>query len=105
MDHLKKENKDKFKTQFGKWDANMTKSKVSSLEALYKKLHADIRKSPDRVKTERKIAPVRKVISKDKALVQEDSKKRKWTTLRRLTKEQRAARVVAKIQAATSKKA
>jgi len=52
MDHLKKENKDKFKTQFSKWDANLTKSKVSSLEALYKKLHADIRKSPARVKAE-----------------------------------------------------
>jgi len=105
MDHLKKENKDRFKAQFGKWDANLTKAKVTSLEALYKKLHADIRKSPDRVKTEKKQAPVRKVISKDKGLVQEDSKKRKWTTQRRLTKEQRAERVRVKIQTAVSKKA
>ena len=106
MDHLKKENKDRYKTQFNRWETTLTKAKVSSLEALYKKLHADIRKDPKRVKTERKIAVVRKTISRDiKGHVQQDSKNRKWTIARRLTKEQRAERVRVKIQNAITKKA
>lgn len=106
MDHLKKSNKDRFKTQFNKWNATLTKAKLSNLEALYKKLHADIRKSPQKVKSDKKTAPVRKTISKDvKGHVQQDSKNRKWTTARRLTKEQRAERVRARIQHAISKKA
>lgn len=105
MDHLKKENKDRFKKQFSKWDATLTKAKVTSLEALYKKLHADIRKGPQRVKPDKKAA-VRKTISKDhKGHVQQDSKNRKWTILRRLTREQRNERVKTKIQNAMTKKA
>lgn len=65
MDLLKKENKEKYKTQFNKWDVVITKNKVNNLEALYKKIHADIRKGPQRPKKEKK-APVRKVISKEK---------------------------------------
>jgi len=39
MDILKKDNKERFKKQFNKWEACLTKAKVSNLEALYKKLH------------------------------------------------------------------
>lgn len=105
MDHLKKENKDRFKKQFSKWDATLTKAKATSLEAVYKKLHADIRKGPQRAKADKKAA-VRKTISKDaKGHVQQDSKNRKWTILRRLTREQRKQRVITKIQNAATKKA
>jgi len=56
------------------------------LEAFYKKIHNEIRKAPKKVKVERKNAPVRKVISKDKGLIQEDSKKRKWIRNKKLTR-------------------
>jgi large subunit ribosomal protein L5e len=102
MDHLKKENKDKYKATFSKWDLALTKNKITSLEALYKKVHAEIRKGPKRVKAEKK-APVRKIISKDKGLQQQDSKGRKWIRQQRLSNEQRKERVRAKIQAALTK--
>lgn len=75
MDILKKEKKEKYEKIFKNWDKCLQKNKVSNLEALYKKLHSDIRKNPKKVKTERKKAPVKKIISKDKfAIVREDSK-------------------------------
>jgi large subunit ribosomal protein L5e len=49
-DLLKKENKDRFKRQFSKWEANLTKVKAANFEALYKKVHAEIRKAPQRPK-------------------------------------------------------
>lgn len=101
MDQLKKENKDRYNKQFSKWDAALTKAKANNLEALYKRVHQEIRKSPKRVKTERKGAPVRKEISKaNGALVQQDSKGKKWLRHFKLTREQRKARVAAKIQRA-----
>jgi large subunit ribosomal protein L5e len=63
MDLLKKNNKERYNKQFSKWDACLTKAKVQNLEAFYKKIHAEIRKSPKRVKAER-AKPVRKEISK-----------------------------------------
>jgi hypothetical protein len=104
MDLLKKEKKEKFAKQFSKWDATLQKNKVTNLEALYKKIHADIRKGPKRVKTERKNAPVRKVIGKDKARVIQDSKGRKWLRHKKLNIQERKDRVKAKIQKAISKK-
>lgn len=104
MDHLKKENKDKYKKQFNKWDTAITASKVKTVEELYKKLHADIRKGPKRVKAERKQAPVRKVISKDKGLEQQNSKGVKWIRQKKLSLEQRKERVRVRIQKALTKK-
>lgn len=60
MDLLKKNNKDKYKTQFNKWDAALTKAKVNSLEALYKKVHQGIRANPKKEKVARKNAVQRK---------------------------------------------
>jgi len=55
MDILKKDkNNDKYKKQFSKWDATLVKNKVQNLEALYKKIHAEIRKGPKKVKVEKK---------------------------------------------------
>jgi large subunit ribosomal protein L5e len=60
IDLLKKNNKDKFKTQFSHWDAAITKAKVNNLEALYKKAHQGIRANPKREKVARKNAVQRK---------------------------------------------
>lgn len=104
MDTLKKNNKERYTKQFSKWDAALTKAKVATLEALYKKAHTEIRKAPKRVRGEKK-APVRKQITKaNGSLVQQDSKGRKWLRQFKLTKEQRTARVAAKIQKALAKK-
>ena len=103
IDLLKKNNKDGYKKQFSKWDATLTKSKVATLEALYKKVHAEIRKGPKRVKVEKK-APVRKEVSKKNGvLIQTNSKNKKWVRHFRLTNEQRKARVTAKIAKAIRK--
>lgn len=105
MDKLKKDNKERYTRQFSKWDANLTKAKCATVEALYKKVHAEIRKGPKRVKVERKQAPVRKQISKENgSLVQQDSKGRKWLRQFKLTREQRVARVAAKMLKALNKK-
>jgi large subunit ribosomal protein L5e len=87
MDHLKKTNKEKYAKQFSKWDANLAKAKVNNLEALFKKVHSEIRKAPRKFKGERKHPVARKQISKDKgSLVQQDSKGRKWLRQFKLTK-------------------
>ena len=105
MDLLKKNNKERYAKQFSKWELCLTKAKVSNLEAFYKKIHAEIRKAPKRVKTEKKQAAVRKQITKATGkLVQQDSKGRKWLRLFKLTKEERTVRVAAKIQKAMAKK-
>ena len=105
MDKLKKEDASRFAKQFSKWDANLKTAKVANLEALYKKIHADIRKGPKRVKAERKQAAVRKQITKENgSLVLQNSKGKKWLRQFKLTKAQRTARVAAKIQKALSKK-
>lgn len=113
MDLLKKdEKKDKekggksrYEKQFSRWIKTLATNKVANLEALYKKVHSDIRGNPKKVKAERKQAPSRKVISKEKGqLFQQDSKGRKWLRLKKITKEERKARVVAKIQRAITKK-
>lgn len=103
-DLLKKENKDRFKKQFKNWESTLTKNKVANIEALYKKVHAEIRKAPARPAAAKK-TPVRKQITKkDGRLVQENSKKQKWLRHFKLTRAERAARVTAKIQKALQKK-
>lgn len=104
MDKLKKENKDRFKKQFGNWDAALTKAKVATLEALYKKVHAEIRKAPQRAKVA-KPAHVRKQLVKAKGqYIFQNSKSKKWLRHYRLSNAERKARVAAKIQKAMAKK-
>lgn len=105
IDLLKKGDKARYQKQFSKWDAAITKAKVATLEALYKKAHAEIRKSPVRAKVARKQAPVRKQVTKAKgALVQANSQGKKWLRHFKLTREEKNARVAAKIQKAIQKK-
>jgi len=82
----------------------MTANKVKSLEELYKRVHADIRKSPARAEKKKKDI-VRKKISKkgDKALVFENSVKKQWTRHTKLSKEERKERIAKKIIEATKK--
>ena len=103
-DLLKKESKDKFQKQFKNWETTLTKAKAATFEALYKKLHADIRKTPARPKNDRK-APIRKATTKkDGRLIQENSKGKKWIRHFKLTRAERQARVNAKITKAVQKK-
>lgn len=104
MDLLKKEKNDRFKKQFRRWEAALTKAKVNNLEALYKKLHADIRKSPAKAVAAKKKAATRKEVKKANGeLIQQDSKGKKWIRHFRLTNAERAARVAAKIHKAINK--
>ena len=104
MDILKKENKDRYSKQFKNWETALTKAKVTTLEVLYKKAHAEIRKAPKRAALEKK-NPVRKQVTKAKGvLVQTNSKGKKWLRHYRLSNEDRKQRVAAKIQKALLKK-
>ena len=103
IDILKKKDKALYEKQFSKWDACLKKAKVAKVEDLYKKIHAEIRKSPARV-VKKNAKPSRKQVSKkDGQQVFQDSKNRKWLRTFKLTKEQRKARVAAKLQAAMMK--
>lgn len=104
FDKLKKENQTAFVKQFSQWNKTLTNAKVATMEALYKKIHTEIRKSPARAAPAKKTI-VRKQVSKaNGALVQTNSKDKKWLRQFKLTKEQRTARVAAKIQKAIQKK-
>lgn len=104
MDKLKKENKEKFKRQFSKWDSCLTKNKVKNTEELYKKIHAAIRKEPVNKKAERKQKPVRKEISKEVGVkVKANNAGKKWLVFKRLTNEERKVRVQKKLADAMQK--
>ena len=104
MDILKKENKEKYTKQFSKWDKCLKDAKVSTVEALYKKIHDEIRKNPEHIKAKRAKEAVRKVISKEKGVrVQQNSKGKKWLRHFRLTNAQRKERVQAKMVKAMEK--
>ena len=104
MDKLKKENKQKYTTQFSQWDKVLSKAKVSNLEALYKKVHSEIRKDPKFKKAERKGTPVRKVIKKEKLGVIYENSKKKWFRSKKINKKQKLERVKIKIQKALKQK-
>jgi len=59
MGILKKEGDDSFKRQFSKWAATLKDAGADSLEKLYTKIQAEIRKNPDRVKAQVKTNPDR----------------------------------------------
>lgn len=105
MDKLKKEDASRYTKQFSQWDKTLKAAKVANLEAFYKKVHTEIRKAPKRVKAEKKQQAVRKQITKENgSFVFQNSKNKKWLRQFKLTRQQRLARVAAKIQKALSKK-
>jgi len=104
MDKLKKD-KTKFATQFSQWDKCLQKAKVANLEAFYKKVHAEIRKSPTKTKKAKATKVTRNIINKGTIgfIICENSKKQKWMRHKKLTKAQRTVRVENKIKKAASK--
>lgn len=97
MATLKKEDPAKFKRQFSQWEKCLAAAKVKSCEDLYKKVHQAINANPDRVKSKGNAKPTRKTITPGKALVQQDSKGRKWLRHFRLTTPMRKEKVLSKI--------
>jgi large subunit ribosomal protein L5e len=107
---LLKKGTEEYKRQFSKWDETLTKAGVKTVEDLYKKVFAEIRKDPSK----------KKAAKKEQKKVQRDPKdpnitingKHKYRRDRRLNNAQRKARVQDKInkfiedrkKAATKKK-
>jgi len=81
-----KSDADGYKKQFSGWDAALKTAKVATVEALFTKIHAEIRKNPDRVKTEKKNAGAKR-----------DHKK---FSLKKTTREQKKANVQKKFKIA-----
>jgi large subunit ribosomal protein L5e len=106
MDHLIKTDKPKYAKQFSKWEKCLKDAKTKTVEALYKKVHSEIRKNPAFDKKKRAKAGVRKEVSKKDGIhVIQNSKGKKWMRRFHLTNEERKARVQAKIVAAMNKMA
>jgi large subunit ribosomal protein L5e len=59
MKELKEESQEDYQKQFSKWDAAIKKAGAKSVEDLFKKIHAEIKKNPDRVKKGVKANPKR----------------------------------------------
>jgi len=101
MKHLQSTDKEAYTRQFSKWDANLKKSGVTSVEKLYAKIHDEIRKNPaapakkDKKKTEVKYTDKRKTI------IQTGNGK-KYLNERRFTLAERKKRVEQKIAKAAS---
>jgi len=96
-----KGDKDAYAKQFSKWDANLKKAGVTSLEKLYTKVHDEIRKNPAApAKKADKKAEV-KYTDKRKTIVQTNGGK-KYLRQRRFTLAERKKRVEQKISKATA---
>lgn len=104
MDLLKKsEDKDAFKKQFSSWEKCMSACKVTKMEELYKKIHAEIRKNPDRVKS---VRPKEKSLTRDQKFALRDTTNvhkgingKEFRRDRKITIATRKQRVVDKITA------
>jgi len=98
---LLKKTPELFKKHFSLWDKCLKDNKVTKLEELYKKVHAEIRKNPNRVKSAR---PKTKRLTKEEKFQRRGStnlhtgiKGKKYLRDRKLTIVQRKQRVQDKI--------
>ena len=80
----------------------MADAKVKSCEELYKKVHAAILANSDRAKKAAKKPVVKVAKTEELGKVYENSKGKKWFRGKKLTGEQRKARVMAKLSAMMS---
>jgi len=96
MDHLEENDKTKYGKQFSLWDKCLKENKLDSLEELYKKVHDEIRKNPDRVTQKKNTKPVRKIVDAKKGTY-ENSQGKKWKIDRKITLEERKQNVQDKI--------
>jgi large subunit ribosomal protein L5e len=99
MNSMKKEDSEKFKRHFNRWEKCLAGAKVKTCEDLYKKVHKAILANPDRTKTKANAKPTRKVVTEGTSRVYADSKGRKWLRHFRMTNSQRKTRVAEKFQA------
>jgi len=104
MEILKKSSdKNAFKKQFSQWEKCMTANKVTKLEDLYKKVHAEIKKNPDRVKSTRKRDHKKtrqeKLALRDTTNIHTGIGGKKYRRDRKITLAKRKQRVTEKIQA------
>jgi len=95
MDTIRKDEK-RFKLQFGTWAQCLSTAKVNKVEELIKKVHAEIRKNPDR--PVRKARQQQKTTYSDKERTIVTNAKKPYKRDRRLTNEQRKRRVNDKIK-------
>jgi large subunit ribosomal protein L5e len=100
MNEMKKEDPEKFKRHFANWTKALDKAKVKTCEDLYKKVHAAIRANPERKKKAGNSKPTRKIVQKGFERIQENSKGKKWLRHFRIDHDTRAAKIMAKFQAA-----
>jgi len=96
-DQLKGENEQKFKKQFGKWEKFLEGKKF---EELYKKVHAGIRASPQRVKKE-PVAQKARQTKQHVGYVIQKGKGKEYIRHVKLTYQQRKDRVAKKMAAMT----
>jgi len=98
MDHIKKDEK-RYTKQFSLWDKCLKATETKKLEDLYKKVHAEIRKNPDRVskKPKKKKGEKQKMEYSDslRSIVKSAKPYRRD---RKLTNKQRKERVAEKIK-------
>merc|ERR1712222_174598 len=94
-DLIKKEDPEAFKRQFSKWEKEL---KGRTFEAVYKDLHAKIKKNPAHQKKKGNAKPVRKVIQKAPVLIQQNSKGKKWLRLKKIGLEARNKRIQEKLK-------
>jgi len=88
--------KEAYKRQFSKWAENLKKSGVKNLEALYTKVHEEIRKNPAAPKKAEKKKVEVQYADKKKTIIKTAGGKQ-YKIDRRLTHEERQKRVAQKI--------
>lgn len=96
MTSLKEENNEAFKKQFGLWEESLKKNGVASVEALFTKIFAAIRNNSDRVSVKKDKKPVN-YVNREKTIIK--TSKGSYPRLRKLTSDERKARVAAKKEA------
>jgi len=85
-----------YKAQFSKWDANLKKAGVDTVEKLYSKVHAEIKKNPVRAPKKSAGAKPHKFTDKKKTVIETPSGK-KYKRDRKITLEERKRKVEKKI--------
>jgi len=99
MDLLKKT--DSYKVHFSNWDKCLKANKVTKLEELYKKIHAEIRKNPERVKSKntrtKRATRQERLKRRDTTNIHTGAKGGKYLRDRKITLDTRKKRVADKI--------
>jgi len=90
MATLKGSSEEAYKKQFGQWIKTLAAAKATTVQDLFKKVHAGIRANPEKKKKQTTTEP-QKYKNKEKTIIV--TKKGEYTRNRKLTKEQRKAKI------------